>query len=456
MHHHEALYENPDAQKERFLAQWKQISAFFKDYPDSLLFELMNEPHGNLTPEKWNEFYPEALDTIRKDNPDRIVLIGTPEYGGLSGLPYLELPDDENIILTVHYYNPFQFTHQGASWVGSNADEWLGTGWLDTETERDVMRQEFAPLKAFEIQHNIPVHIGEFGAYSKADMKSRARWTTFLSRYLKELGWSWAYWEFSAGFGIYNPSNKTFYTDLVDALLHNEMPEPGRYVGTPVYTSNFQTGNNGWSLNAQQGASAQLIRADNTLNINISNPGTDGWHVQLKKGNILLQEGKKYRFSFKAKAGAARSMTTYIGMSQDPWSAYSGYNGVSLADTFAVYTFIFDANTTDNSARMVFDMGNSDINISVSTITIEEVTFQPPTGISEMSLQEFTIYPNPVKDRLFFNTTSDFEKITVFNILGRPVQESTVRKNEKSLDVTALEPGIYLVRFSGKDRMVTK
>jgi endoglucanase len=150
MHHHEALYENPDAQKDRFVAQWKQISEFFKDYPDSLLFELMNEPHGNFTPEKWNEFYPEALDTIRKDNPDRIVLIGTANYGGLGGLPYLELSDDENIILTVHYYNPFQFTHQGASWVGTNADAWLGTEWLDTETERDVMRQEFAPLKALK------------------------------------------------------------------------------------------------------------------------------------------------------------------------------------------------------------------------------------------------------------------------------------------------------------------
>lgn len=456
MHHHEALYENPDAQKNRFIAQWKQISAFFKDYPDSLLFELMNEPHGNLTPEKWNEFYPEALDTIRIDNPERIVLIGTPNYGGLGGLPYLELSDDENIILTVHYYNPFQFTHQGASWVGGNADEWLGTEWLDTETERDVMRQEFAPLKAYEIQHNVPVHIGEFGAYSKADMKSRARWTTFLSRYLEELGWSWAYWEFSAGFGIYNPSSKTFYTELVDALLHNELPEPGRYVGTPVYTSNFQTGNDGWSLNAQQGASAQLTRADNTLNINISNPGTQGWHVQLQRGNISLQAGKKYRFSFKAKSETARSMTTYIGMSRDPWSAYSGYNGVNLTDTFAVYTFIFDANTTDNSARMVFDMGSSNINISVTDIKIEEVTFQPPTGISGIEKQTLNIYPNPVQNQLYFSHSDEFDRITVFNIQGRQVLESPVWETEKSLDVSSLQSGIYLIRFSGKEKTVTK
>ncbi|MEE4287637.1 MAG: cellulase family glycosylhydrolase [Mariniphaga sp.] len=456
MHHHEALYENPDSQKERFIAQWKQISAFFKDYPDSLLFELMNEPHGNLTPEKWNEFYLEVLDSIRTDNPERIVLIGTPEYGGLGGLPYLEIPDDENIILTVHYYNPFQFTHQGASWVGGNADEWLGTEWLDTETEREMMRQDFAPLKAFEIEHNIPVHIGEFGAYSKADIKSRARWTTFLSRYLEELGWSWAYWEFSAGFGVYNPTNKTFYTELVDALLNNEMPDPGRYVGTPVYTSNFQTGNDGWNLNAQQGASAQLTPANNTLNISINNPGTAGWHVQLQRGNISLQAGKKYRYSFKAKAETTRSMTSYIGMSQNPWSAYSGYNGVTLADTFAVYTFIFDANTTDNSARMVFDMGNSDIYITITDIKVEEVTFQPPTGVSGIEKQNLNIYPNPVHNRLYFNGSDEFEKITIFNIRGQMVLKSNFQGMKNSLDVSVLKPGVYLVNFSGKEKSVTR
>lgn len=50
MHHHDLLIENPDGQKARFLAQWKQISSFFKDYPESLLFEILNEPNGKITP----------------------------------------------------------------------------------------------------------------------------------------------------------------------------------------------------------------------------------------------------------------------------------------------------------------------------------------------------------------------------------------------------------------------
>jgi endoglucanase len=398
----------------------------------------------------------DALTTIREDNPERIVLIGTAEWGGLGGLPSLELPEDENIILTVHYYNPFQFTHQGAEWSGEQSQAWLGTKWLDTETERDVMRQDFAPLKAYELQNNIPIHIGEFGAYSKADLQSRVKWTTFLSRYLEELGWSWAYWEFSAGFGIYNPSTKALLQPLVDALLHNEMPEPGRYVGTPIYTSNFQTTNDGWSMNSQQGGAAQIVRSDNTITANITSGGTQGWHVQLVKGNISLQQGKKYRFSFRAKAEEARSATVYIGMSRDPWSAYSGYNGVSLADTFAVYTYVFDMGATDNAARMVFDLGISTADFSITDIMIEEIVFEPPTSVYIPQAGILDIYPNPVKERLFLKNAVGVEKVSVYNLQGKALLEKSVQHSEMSIDVSGLPPGIYLIRTEGKGTPVTR
>jgi endoglucanase len=222
MHHHTRLLNNPEGQKNRFLAQWEQIAGYFRDYPDSLLFEVFNEPHGDFTPEKWNRFFPEALATIRSTNPDRTVLIGTADWGGLGGLRHLEIPADNNLILTIHYYNPFRFTHQGASWSnGSNA--WLGTLWNDTEEERKAVRDDFAPAIEISRRHNIPVHIGEFGAYSRADMESRVRWTTFVSRFFEQQGFSWAYWEFSAGFGIYDRSNGRLRKELSDALLRNQI-----------------------------------------------------------------------------------------------------------------------------------------------------------------------------------------------------------------------------------------
>jgi endoglucanase len=71
---------------------------------------------------------------------------------------------------------------------------------------------------------NIPIHIGEFGAYSKADMESRVKWTRFLSRWFEQQEFSWAYWEWNSGFGIYDPQTKIYKTELINALIKEAIP----------------------------------------------------------------------------------------------------------------------------------------------------------------------------------------------------------------------------------------
>lgn len=457
MHHHEAMLANPDTQKARFLAQWNQISTFFKGYPDSLLFEVFNEPNGNITPAKWNDLFADALKEIRKENSERIVLMGTAEWGGLGGLQYLQLPADENIIVTVHYYNPFQFTHQGAGWVGNGteANAWLGTKWNDTETEREVVQNEFAPLVQFSKSKNVPVHIGEFGAYSKADDISRKKWTTYIARYLESVNFSWAYWEFSAGFGIYNPSKSTWNQFLVDALIRNPLPEPARFVGTPVYTSNFSTTNDGWVLQQQQSGSGSLSRTNNQLKVGISNGGTEGWHIQLMKSGLKLAEGKKYRFTVKVKADALRSATGYVGMSASPWSSYSGYTTISLADTFFVYSFLFDMKSTDNNARIVFDLGKSASGVTISEVKLEEVTLQWPTSAQIVNNFQSAIFPNPLTNTLNINNLDEFEWVTIINLQGRNVATYQITPHLNQIPVESLAPGFYFVRLTRPDKELT-
>ena len=91
--------------------------------------------------------FKDALAEIRKTNPTRAVLMGTDPWGGLAGVPDLVFPDDNYIILTIHYYEPFSFTHQGAEWV-NGADAWLGTKWENTTLERDEVASSFAFVKA--------------------------------------------------------------------------------------------------------------------------------------------------------------------------------------------------------------------------------------------------------------------------------------------------------------------
>src|SRR5690606_33799513 len=107
IHHYDELDRNPDAELDRFEALWRQIAGRYAGRPDSVYFELNNEPHDKLDEARWNAAIPRVLKTVRASNPTRPVIIGPPNWNGIWALPKLRLPDDPNLIVTVHCYNPF-------------------------------------------------------------------------------------------------------------------------------------------------------------------------------------------------------------------------------------------------------------------------------------------------------------------------------------------------------------
>ena len=68
-------------------------------------------------------------------------------------------------------------------------------------------------------KNNRPVYLGEFGAFEKADMESRAKWTAAVVKEAEARGFSWAYWEFAAGFGAYDRDKKAWREPLMKALI---------------------------------------------------------------------------------------------------------------------------------------------------------------------------------------------------------------------------------------------
>ncbi len=219
MHHYEEIMQNPAAEKAKFLSLWEQLANHYRTQSSAVFFELLNEPNANLTPVLWNQNLQEALALIRQTNPARTVIVGPGNWYNIFSLNSLVLPaDDENLIVAVHYYNPFSFTHQGAEWVpGSNA--WLGTQWAGTLAEQQAVQREFAQAANWSAAHNRPMNLGEFGAYSKADMDSRARWTAFVARTAEAHNMSWHYWEFISGFGVYNAAARDWNYGLLNALV---------------------------------------------------------------------------------------------------------------------------------------------------------------------------------------------------------------------------------------------
>ncbi len=54
MHHYEPLEKTPDSERPRFLALWRQVAVRLRGRPDSVVFEVLNEPNSAMTANKWN------------------------------------------------------------------------------------------------------------------------------------------------------------------------------------------------------------------------------------------------------------------------------------------------------------------------------------------------------------------------------------------------------------------
>jgi aryl-phospho-beta-D-glucosidase BglC (GH1 family) len=463
MHHHEDIFANPDAAKAEFLGQWKQIAETFKDYDNRLLFEPLNEPHGNLKPEQWNTYFADALSIIREKNPNRGVIMGIANYGGLSAVPEIVFPKEGNkVILSIHYYEPFHFTHQGAGWV-NNSSPWLGTKWTNTDLEQKTVKSQFQFAINFAKEHNVPINIGEFGAYSTADMDSRVLWTTFLARWFEEQGLSWAYWEFSSGFGFFNPVTKEYNQRLVDALLKNPLPEPVITKTTVLYESDFTSGLNGWSLATQGAAKGTFIAERGKAKIVVSATDTDAWKVQFVKNNVALKKGKRYLVSFKAEASTDVSSTSYIGQSSDPWGAYSGYSGISIGTKEADYQYGFEMKGEDDAkARFVFDLGKNVGTIFFRDLKVEEVIGEEEVVVEETVLaienadMTIHVYPNPTSTIIKIELDERLESYQLYNLKGALIQSQNNPENNTVFLKEAIPAGTYILKMMAKGNIWTK
>jgi endoglucanase len=222
VHHDQALNKNPVSEKARFLAMWSAISSHYKTYAPKLYFEILNEPHDLIGAELWNSMYPEVLKVIRRENPKRTVIIEGAPWGSLGAMLKLNPSriQDAHIIYSFHYYEPYNFTHQGAPWVNSEAvKNSSGIKWFGTDSEVSAIQKDFKRASEFASKHNVPLFLGEFGAYKIADHESRVRWTSNVVSLAKKYDISTCYWEFKSGFGLYNAKTGAWNAQLRDAAL---------------------------------------------------------------------------------------------------------------------------------------------------------------------------------------------------------------------------------------------
>jgi endoglucanase len=218
-HLDEQLMKEPAVYRERFLSLWKQLSSHYRHEPQQVMFEVMAEPHEQLDA-VWNDYFQDALAIIRETNPTRPVIAGPPFYNLVSKLGDLQLPQDDYLILTFHYYNPTRFTMQGEDWFPiGKPREWIGTTWMGNEQEKNDIVHTMDVISDWAKKHKRPVFLGEFGAGDHADSASKARYFRCIREQAELHGFSWGVFNFAVNFSLYDEAAKAWRQELLQALI---------------------------------------------------------------------------------------------------------------------------------------------------------------------------------------------------------------------------------------------
>jgi aryl-phospho-beta-D-glucosidase BglC (GH1 family) len=444
IHHYDEMINNPAAHKERFLALWNQISTQFQHYSDSLYFEILNEPNGNFTPAIWNNYLVEGLSKIREKNPTRMVIIGTAEWGGIGGLSQLRLPDDPNIILTIHYYEPFNFTHQGADWTGQNLP--IGVTWDSTAVQINAIKRDMDVIKQYSQKNNVPVYIGEFGAIGNADDASRARWMGHLKNTFKEYGFSGAYWEFCSGFGIYDAALNCYRTGMLRALTGFEgtVCDCSMYDTVIVKNNTFDKSIQPWYFQRfpEYGAEAKIGVVNGEARIEIISNGKEAWHIQFLYPSFPLIKGNTYTLLFDAYASSPTTIASMINRDGGDYAAayYMDANLTTEKKTFS-FTFTYTGETM-NKARIAFDLGLAKAQyIYFDNIYLYE---KAPSSKNEIVSSKCTVKIGENKYAVEGNT---IKAILIYDISGRIYYWKTYQQtNFVEIKENLLPPNIGLIQ----------
>ncbi len=202
---------------------WYDLALRYQNAPNNVMFELLNEPNGKVDADIWNGWIPDLVAQVRDFNKTRNIIIGPDMWNSIGELDKLKLPADDHIIVTFHYYEPFHFTHQGASWAGPEVQALRDVHWTGTADQMAALNADFDKAAAWAKANNRPLFLGEFGSYGlvNKDMDDRAAWTRAVSQAAADRGIPRALWvyEGSGGFGIHDEDGNTWVEPLKNALL---------------------------------------------------------------------------------------------------------------------------------------------------------------------------------------------------------------------------------------------
>jgi aryl-phospho-beta-D-glucosidase BglC (GH1 family) len=219
---------------EAFRKFWLAFASHLaKRDPEVVFLEVINEPMVEDA-YRWYGIQGKLITAIRSGAPNHTIIACGHRWSGLSEMLFLEPYADRNIIYNFHYYEPFAFTHQGATWAGPNLPFYKNVPYpsspeavkllLDTipddparynllrygEDNWNAQRidRELGAAEAWAAKHRVYITCNEFGAFRKVvKAADRVNWLQDMRLALEKHNIGWTMWDYGGGFAVVNKVN---------------------------------------------------------------------------------------------------------------------------------------------------------------------------------------------------------------------------------------------------------
>jgi len=226
---------NDDAHVRTVARFWRALARHLSTRDPELVFlEVMNESEVKDRA-RWGAVQRVLLTAMRQGAPEHTLIATGARWGSVKDLALLEPLADRNVVYDFHFYDPYEFTHQGATWA---VDRWaqlrslpypasvervvptlgrIGTtsakmtalkygtkGW-----DADLLAERLGAVSGWAERHGTRVMCGEFGAFRQgAPPADRARWLRDVRTLLERSDIGWSVWDYaSPGFGLVDPKS---------------------------------------------------------------------------------------------------------------------------------------------------------------------------------------------------------------------------------------------------------
>jgi len=219
---------------DRISWMWKQIQRYFSGTGyENLYFEIYNEP--TLSSYQWKETITTIVHYLRFEDANRIYIIGGTNYNNIDQLKEMGKISDNKLFYTIHFYEPYIFTHQGAEWTGNksfitnipypyqkNLMPELLPELKGTSTEMDYnkyavegtdtfIKERFSGITQFCNINNMPLICTEAGVISLAEQQYRENYLTDITSVMNENGIQCVLWDYNDKFSIKESDKKVMH-----------------------------------------------------------------------------------------------------------------------------------------------------------------------------------------------------------------------------------------------------